>query len=254
MTLRTHAWKLVETARALDAAITRREDRRSVLIDSRTAMNYAMAAPIQAALAGDRRVQFFAISERARRRHRGNSPRGRCRARPCISPRRAALKRIDVYLTADLLWAALPRGARRIQMFHGVAGKFQHDYDRPESSMRRWHRFFFVNRRRMRNFISAGAIDCVERRAAPRRHAEGRLPGGRLAPARPHPDRSQSRSGAAHGALRANLVGGIVAEPDGNGARRAGCSNVRGTSSSSSTTARAIHAPFTPAASTGRPA
>ena len=25
--------------------------------------------------------------------------------------------------------------------------------------MRRWHRFFFVNRRRMRNFISAGAID-----------------------------------------------------------------------------------------------
>ena len=44
-------------------------------------------------------------------------------------------------------------------MFHGVAGKFQHDYDKPQSSMRRWHRFFFVNRRRLRNFISAGAID-----------------------------------------------------------------------------------------------
>ena len=158
MTLRQHAWKLVETARALDAAITRREDRRSVLIDSRTAMNYAMAAPIQAALAGDRRVQFFATSSEPGADiaaiHHAVLP-----GTTVISPRRAALKRIDVYLTADLLWAALPRGARRIQMFHGVAGKFQHDYDRPESSMRRWHRFFFVNRRRMRNFISAGAID-----------------------------------------------------------------------------------------------
>ncbi len=44
-------------------------------------------------------------------------------------------------------------------MFHGVAGKFQHDYDTPSSSMRRWHRLFFVNRRRMRNFVQAGAID-----------------------------------------------------------------------------------------------
>ena len=51
-------------------------------------------------------------------------------------------------------------------MFHGVAGKFQHDYDPPESSMRRWHRFFFVNRRRMRNFISAGAIDASAMRRA----------------------------------------------------------------------------------------
>ena len=76
-----------------------------------------------------------------------------------VSPWAAALKRIDVYLTADLLWAPLPRGTRRIQMFHGVAGKFQHDYDRPQSSMRRWHRLFFVNQRRLRNFITAGAID-----------------------------------------------------------------------------------------------
>jgi hypothetical protein len=76
-----------------------------------------------------------------------------------ISPRAAALKRFDVYLSADLLWATLPRGTARIQMFHGVAGKFQHDYDAPQSSMRRWHRFFFVNRRRLRNFVQAGAID-----------------------------------------------------------------------------------------------
>jgi len=46
-------------------------------------------------------------------------------------------------------------------MFHGVAGKFSHDYDSPTSSMRRWHRLFFVNRRRLQNFINAGAIDAT---------------------------------------------------------------------------------------------
>ena len=29
----------------------------------------------------------------------------------------------------------------------------------PESSMRRWHRLFFVNRRRLQNFIKSGAVD-----------------------------------------------------------------------------------------------
>ena len=138
--------------------MTRREGRRSVLIDSRTAMNYVMVAPIQAALAEDPRVRFYATSTEAG----ADSSAIYARALPgttVISPRAAALKRFDVYLSADLVWARLPRGTRRIQMFHGVAGKFQHDYDKPQSSMRRWHRFFFVNRRRLRNFISAGAID-----------------------------------------------------------------------------------------------
>ena len=116
-------------------------------------MNYIMAAPIQAAFAGDPRVRFYATSTRApaadvRAIYRGALPGTRV-----ISPRAAALKRFDVYLSADLLWATLPRGTARIQMFHGVAGKFQHDYDTPSSSMRRWHRFFFVNRRRLRNFV-----------------------------------------------------------------------------------------------------
>ncbi len=44
-------------------------------------------------------------------------------------------------------------------MFHGVAGKYSGKYDRPEKSMREWHRLFFINRRRLRNFIAAGALD-----------------------------------------------------------------------------------------------
>ena len=39
-----------------------RRTSRRVLIDSRTAMNYVMAAPIQAALADDPRVRFYATS------------------------------------------------------------------------------------------------------------------------------------------------------------------------------------------------
>ncbi len=42
-------------------------------------------------------------------------------------------------------------------MFHGVAGKY--GFDAPTESMRVWDRLFFVNSRRLRNCIAAGAID-----------------------------------------------------------------------------------------------
>jgi hypothetical protein len=78
---------------------------------------------------------------------------------PAIHPRRAMRMRFDAYLAADFVWASLPRGTRRVQMFHGVAGKWSHIYDRPMNSMREWHRLFFINRRRLRNFVAAGALD-----------------------------------------------------------------------------------------------
>ena len=42
-------------------------------------------------------------------------------------------------------------------MFHGVGGKY--GFDAPITSMRDWDRMFFVNERRLRNFVKAGAID-----------------------------------------------------------------------------------------------
>jgi len=44
-------------------------------------------------------------------------------------------------------------------MFHGVAGKYGNIYDRPERSVSRVDRLFFINQRRLNNFISSGAID-----------------------------------------------------------------------------------------------
>src|SRR5438094_1086360 len=74
-----------------------------------------------------------------------------------VHPRRAALMKFDAYITSDFMWASLPRGTCRIQVFHGVAGKY--GFDAPDRSVREWDRLFFINQRRLRNFIASGAID-----------------------------------------------------------------------------------------------
>jgi CDP-glycerol glycerophosphotransferase (TagB/SpsB family) len=45
----------------------------------------------------------------------------------------------------------------RIQMFHGVGGKY--GFDAPTESLGAWHRLLFVNRRRLDNCIASGALD-----------------------------------------------------------------------------------------------
>ena len=130
---------------------------RSVLVNARTPMNYSVIAPVCRAMQ-DLRVSFwFTASERpsaARDIYREGGDGIRL-----ISPGRAALMKFDAYLVPDMLWVTLPRGTRRIQMFHGVAGKYSRIYDTPDRSMRDWDRLFFINRRRMNNYIRAGAID-----------------------------------------------------------------------------------------------
>jgi hypothetical protein len=64
--------------------------------------------------------------------------------------------RFDAYLASDFMWQPLPRGTCRIQMFHGVGGKY--GFDAPTEPLTAWHRLFFVNRRRLQNCIAAGAL------------------------------------------------------------------------------------------------
>jgi CDP-glycerol glycerophosphotransferase (TagB/SpsB family) len=131
---------------------------RAVLVDSRTPMNYAIMAPIHRAMQRDRRVKFyFTASESPARSPEIYQAAGK--AIRIVTPPRAALMKFDIYLTADQLWVKLPRGARRIQMFHGVAGKYAHIYDTPTRSMREWHRLFFINQKRLNNYKRCGAID-----------------------------------------------------------------------------------------------
>lgn len=146
---------LVNTLRRLDRTLWRSGTTRRILVDSRTAVNYEMVAPVVRAMRVDPRIEFsFTASEEpaALNRIYGEADAGT----RCIGPRRAALTRWDGYLTSDFMWATLPRGTARIQMFHGVAGKY--GFDAPDGSMRQWDRLFFVNERRLRNFVASGAV------------------------------------------------------------------------------------------------
>lgn len=148
--------KLIRALRSLDAAVNGSRSTRKVLVDSRIAVNYEMVAPVVRAMSADPRVEFyFTASEEPGHLHqiyKNAAPGTRL-----ISPARAAFSRWDAYLTSDFMWASLPRGTRRIQMFHGVGGKY--GFDAPTESMRQWDRLFFVNERRLRNFVHSGAID-----------------------------------------------------------------------------------------------
>lgn len=155
-----NARNTIEWLRGLDKRWQRNRvgERRQILVDGRTAMNYATVAPIVERLQKDPRIKvYFTASESphllktiyadARPPHR------------LVKPRSAALMHFDAYLTADFLWARLPRGTRRVQTFHGVAGKYRTVYDSPADSMRGWDRLFFINKRRLQNFIDTGAVD-----------------------------------------------------------------------------------------------
>jgi len=150
---------ILRLARAADKRLQRwrARDLRTVLVNARRRMNYTVVAPIVEAMKNDQRVKFCFVSSeepaKAREIYREGGP-----DLEIISPLKGASKRVDAYLVADLIWFAMPRGACRIFMFHGVAGKFSHVYDTPHRSMREWERLFFINQRRLDNFIRAGAI------------------------------------------------------------------------------------------------
>ena len=150
----------IEWLRGLDKRWQRNRDgeRRQILVDGRTAMNYATVAPIVERMQKDPRVNiYFTASESPNLLKEIYAD-----ARPphqLVKPKTAALMHFDAYLTADFLWARLPRGTRRVQTFHGVAGKYRTVYDSPADSMRGWDRLFFINKRRLQNFIETGAVD-----------------------------------------------------------------------------------------------
>jgi CDP-glycerol glycerophosphotransferase (TagB/SpsB family) len=152
--------QIVSRVRALDTRFQRflHPERRRILINAGLPMEFSMIEPIHRRLSQDPRVEFFFTSSI----HPDNIRRIFADAGDgirIISPARAALMKFDAYLAADFIWTKLPRGTRRIQTFHGVAGKYSNVYDRPDHSLREWDRLFFINQRRLNNFIAAGAID-----------------------------------------------------------------------------------------------
>jgi CDP-glycerol glycerophosphotransferase (TagB/SpsB family) len=145
----------LEPLRHIDSWMSRRDGRRRMLVDARTPVNFRIFAPVYRLLRTDPRLQiFFTASDEPHRMAEIYREAGDV---PLITPARAARMKFDAYVASDFMWAALPRGTCRIQVFHGVGGKY--GFDAPDRSMRDWHRLFFINSRRLRNFIAAGAID-----------------------------------------------------------------------------------------------
>ena len=146
---------VVQQLREYDRRFARRDDRRQILVDGRTPVNYVMVAPILRAMAHDARVQFFFTASEEPAGIRAIYPEVPDDA--LVHPLRAATMKFDAYVASDFMWATLLRETCRIQIFHGVGGKY--GFDAPAESMREWHRLFFVNRRRLNNFIAHRAID-----------------------------------------------------------------------------------------------
>jgi CDP-glycerol glycerophosphotransferase (TagB/SpsB family) len=148
-------WSLVEAARQLDTRVSRRRGTRRILVDGRTPVNFTMVAPVVSAMGRDPRLEFFFTA--SEEPHRLQQIYREAPGIRIVHPSRAAWMRFDAYIASDFMWAFLPRGTKRVQVFHGVGGKY--GFDAPDRSMREWHRLFFVNERRLRNCIAAGAID-----------------------------------------------------------------------------------------------
>ena len=149
--------RLLQWARDADKGLQRRlsPDTRRVLVNSRTPVNYAIVEPVYKAMLKDPRVKFYFTASEEPRRMR-EIYREADHSIPLIHPRQAAMMRFDVYLASDFMWATLPRGTLRVQTFHGVAGKY--NFDKPDHTIRVWDRFFFINRRRLDNYVKYGVV------------------------------------------------------------------------------------------------
>jgi len=152
--------RVISTARDFDKQWQRwrAPERRRLLVNARTPMNYATLAPIIERMQRDERCEFFFTSSEDPSRTEAVYIDAK-QPFEFVTPLQASLMQIDVYLAADFLWLSLPRGARRVQTFHGVAGKYRTVYDSPSESMRGWDRLFFINERRLRHFVDSGAIE-----------------------------------------------------------------------------------------------
>jgi hypothetical protein len=157
MTLRS---RLVSTAKRVERAISHLLGRRRVLIEVRSPMNLEVLRPIWAALATDSRIEltFTAVEEawvRPSLEAAGLADR--------LVPGNAAIwQRFDLAFNADPWDAlALRRCWRRVNFFHGVAGKY--DLDDPAAIGRNvdfgiYDRLMFANEDRLHRYVAAGVV------------------------------------------------------------------------------------------------
>jgi hypothetical protein len=152
MSVRSLAARVVHAA---DHAAGRVGGRRRVLIEARTPMNLVVLEPIWKQLIADKRlaVEFTAEEPTV-------IPILQARGLTRIGRDPARWRRYDLAINADPWNAAvLRRCRRRINVFHGVAGKY--DLDSPGKlpvDFSLYDRMLFANEDRRRRYIEAGVV------------------------------------------------------------------------------------------------
>jgi hypothetical protein len=146
--------RLTPVVHRLDHALGRFSPRRDVLVELRTPVYHAVLNPIAEALAAGPDVDVWFTSEHPER-VRALVPEG-----PLLTHAAVEWRRFDLYINGDP-WAAarLRRCARRINFFHGVAGKY--DLDRPAGlplGFESYDHVAFINRDRMARYLDAGIV------------------------------------------------------------------------------------------------
>ena len=184
----TYRPRTVAMLRRVDRLWSRYRGRRLVLLEARTPLNLAVLRPVFEALRRDPRIRLrFTGPARADLRDAFAELGVGSLA---VTSARAKWMRIDLYINADP-WgaAALRRVTRRLNFFHGVAGKY--DLDCPASlpiGLERYDRVAFPNAGRLAKYLDAGIvspdqaaligypkIDALVRRAAPSRECARQL-------------------------------------------------------------------------------
>ncbi len=143
----------------LDGAVARTTGKRHVLIYLRNAMHDAVIEPFASRLAEDPRVAVRYLAESpSKEAHIDAATRRRHR---WLSRRRAFMWRIELFISADP-WAPpqLFRCRRRLNVFHGVAGKYNLDDPRHlPIGFHVYDRVAFVNADRMSRYLEARIVD-----------------------------------------------------------------------------------------------
>jgi hypothetical protein len=134
--------------------------RRRVLFEAASPLSLAVFRPVLERMRRDPRVEFwFTTSDRswdADRTFRAADITERV-----VSPRQARWMKFDGYVNTDfwnMTW--LPRRAKRLHLFHGVAGKY--DLDAPvhiAPVVRSFDRVMFANQDRLSRYVDAGLVD-----------------------------------------------------------------------------------------------
>ena len=139
---------------SVDHSLGRLSGRRRVLVELRTPVYHAVLGPVFETLEKFPDVELSFTSEYP------ELIKPLVGAGRFITHAEAEWRRFDLYMNADP-WAAarLRRCARRINFFHGVAGKY--DLDRPEGlpmGFEYYDRVAFINRDRMSRYLDAGLV------------------------------------------------------------------------------------------------